>query len=274
MKKLLLTVVLMLVFGLCTCFTAWAENPITVTVDGQTINFDVQPRLIGGRTMVPLRAIFEALGATVEWNETSQTVTAYNEAYIVKCTIDSNTMYINSKAKTMDVAPMMIDSRTFVPARFVAEAFNCNVNWDDNAFVVAITTNPIDYSKVEQETNNTGVSATMVPDTVYKPANARYYPGTNVPDYTYLTGVEQKRAPYYSDNGWVLYSYRHTKSGKYSEVADYMGYLEENGWSLYSKDEDHTKFKLNWFYANDRGEYVGVVYNAEYDEITIGVEGY
>lgn len=105
MKRLLsFTITLVLAFSLCTGISVSAENPVTVTVDGQTINFDVQPRLIGGRTMVPLRAIFEALGATVKWDEETQTVTAYNEVYIVKCTIDSNTMYINNEAKTIDVA--------------------------------------------------------------------------------------------------------------------------------------------------------------------------
>ena len=267
MKRLLsLTIALALVFSLCAGISAWAEKPVTVTVDGQVVNFDVQPRLIGGRTMVPLRAIFEALGATVEWDEESQTVTAYNEAYIVKCTIDSNTMYINNEAKSIDVAPMMIDSRTLVPARFVAEAFNCNVNWDDNNFVVTITSNPIDYSKVEQGTNKTSVSNTTVSDAVYEPANNRCYPRTNVPDYTYVTGIEPKRYPHYGDNGVVVYSYMNTKYGEYSEVVDYMEYLRENGWRLYDEKADTTY--LSWYYVKD-GCMVLVDFDAEYDEISI-----
>ena len=269
MKRLLsLTIVLVIVFRLCAGLSVWAERPVTVTVDGQVVNFDVQPRLIGGRTMVPLRAIFETLGATVEWNEASQTVTAYNEAYIVKCAIDSNTMYINNEAKNIDVAPMMIDSRTLVPARFVAEAFNCNVNWDDNTFVVTITSNPIDYSKVEQGSNNTSVPTATVTDTVYHPTTARYYPSTNVPDYTYVTGTERKRSPNYGDNDVVVYSYMNTKYGEYSEVVDYMGYLRENGWSLYDEKADTTY--LSWYYVKD-GCLVLVDFDAEYDEISIVV---
>ena len=265
MKRLLsLTIVWVLVFSMFTGFSVLAEKPVTVTVDGQMVNFDVQPRLIGGRTMVPLRAIFEALGATVKWDEASQTVTAYNEAYIVKCTIDSNTMYVNNEAKNIDVAPMMIDSRTLVPARFVAEAFNCSVIWDESSFVVAITSNPIDYSKVEQGANNKSVSTTTVADTVYEPTNNRYYPGTNVPDYTYVTGIEQKKSPFYADNGWVLYTYEMTEYGEYYEVLDYVKYLKENGWSLYEEEKNSTSISL--FFGNN-GSYVGVEADVGNDEI-------
>lgn len=268
MKRLLsLTVALVLVFSLCAGISVSAEKPVTVTVDGQPVNFDVQPRLIGGRTMVPLRAIFEALGATVEWDEESQTVTAYNEVYIVKCTIDSNTMYVNNEAKTIDVAPMMINSRTLVPARFVAEAFNCNVSWDNNTFVVTITSNPIDYSKVEQDTIYTETPATMAPDTVYEPTADRYYPGTNVPDYTYVTGIEQKYSPHYnSDNGLVTYCYRKTKIGEYYEVVEYIEYLEKNGWSLYDEEKDDTS--ISWYYVKNE-KMICVCCSVKHDEIWI-----
>lgn len=271
MKKLLsLTITFALILSFCAGISVSAEKPVTVTVDGQTVNFDVQPRLIGGRTMVPLRAIFEALGATVEWDEESQTVTAYNEIYIVKCTIDSNTMYINNEAKTIDVAPMMIDSRTLVPARFVAEAFNCNVNWDDRTFVVAITSNPIDYSKVEQDTH-TDIPTTTKPDTVYEPTIAMYYPGTDAPDYTYVTGIEQKQSPYYGDNGVPTYIYRDTKFGEYSEVVDYMSYLRDSGWSLYDTKKDYTS--ISWYYVKN-GKMIGVHFTAEYAEVWITPVGY
>lgn len=271
MKKLLLTIVLLLAFGLYTGVPVCAQKPVTVTVDGRVVNFDVQPRLIGGRTMVPLRAIFEELGATVEWDDKTQTVTAYNEVYIVKCTIDSNIMYINNEPKTIDVAPMVIDSRTLVPARFVAEAFNCNVDWNDSTFVVTITSNPIDYSNVEQNIGYTNSSAPSLNDTVYEPTTVIYYPSTNIPDYTYVTGIEKKRSPYYSDNGWVLYIYKDTKSGEFSEVVDYMGYLRENGWNLYDEEGDDST--LSWFYEKSQS-YVGVTYDAEYEEIWIGVKTY
>lgn len=102
--------------------------------------------------MVPLRAIFEGLGATVEWNGNTQTITAYNETTIVRSTIGEYTMNVNETAKSIDVPPMLVNDRTLVPARFVAEAFDCDVQWDGNTKTVSITTKEIDYSKVEQST--------------------------------------------------------------------------------------------------------------------------
>lgn len=145
--------------------TAPSSNAIKVYIDNKIVSFDVQPQLIGGRTMVPLRAIFEGLGATVEWDNNTQTVTAYNEVKIVKATIGSNTMTVNGANKTMDVAPMIVDGRTLVPARFVAEAFDCDVEWDGNTKTVSITTKPIDYSKVEQDISVTAPSTSTTEQT-------------------------------------------------------------------------------------------------------------
>ncbi len=130
---------------------AMAQDDIKVFVDRAQITFDVPPQLIGGRTMVPLRAIFEAIGAEVSWDGPTKTVTAYNEAYQVKATIGDNTMYVNGNPRQMDIAPMVVNDRTLVPARFVAEAFNCDVNWDGNTKTVFITTKEVDYSQLEQD---------------------------------------------------------------------------------------------------------------------------
>lgn len=112
---------------------------ITVNVNGQLINFDQPPIIIDGRTLVPLRAIFEALGATVEWNSDTQNVTSKKGSTSVSLSIDSNTMYKNGKAVTLDVPAQLINDRTLVPARAVAEAFGCDVNWDSDNKTVTIT---------------------------------------------------------------------------------------------------------------------------------------
>lgn len=117
---------------------AFAENNITVQLDGRTLNFDVQPQIIGGRTMVPLRAIFESLGATVEWNNDAKTVTAYNEIYYVQATINDNNMKVNGETRILDIPPLLVNGRTLVPARFVAEAFGAKVDWDAKTSTVHI----------------------------------------------------------------------------------------------------------------------------------------
>ena len=126
MKKIIsvLLALLMLV-----CVNVSAENPITVEVDFGTIQFDTPPVNINGRVLVPVRAIFEAMGAEVTWNAGTKTVTSKLDNNIVVMQIDSTIMRINGEPKTIDVAPKIISNRTLVPARAAAEAFDCKVQW-------------------------------------------------------------------------------------------------------------------------------------------------
>ena len=112
---------------------------IHIFVDGNPLEFDVQPRIINGRTMVPLRTIFEAMGATVEWDAHTQTVTATSERAIVKATINKKELTVNGTPVDLDVAPQIVDGRTLVPARFVAESFGADVTWVQASSTVTIT---------------------------------------------------------------------------------------------------------------------------------------
>lgn len=109
--------------------------------NGQKINFDVPPQTINDRTMVPIRAIFEAMGATVVWDDATKTATSTKENTTVKMTLNSTTEYINDMPFEMDVTPVIIDGRTLAPARYVAEAFGYHVNWDKPTSSVLISKN-------------------------------------------------------------------------------------------------------------------------------------
>lgn len=114
-------------------------SPIQVLLNGKEIVFDVNPQTINDRTMVPMRAIFEELGATVEWNGETQTVTSVKDDTVISLTIGVPSIIINGEEKTLDVAPVVIDSRTLVPIRAVSEAFMLNVDWDEDTKTVLIT---------------------------------------------------------------------------------------------------------------------------------------
>lgn len=101
---------------------------------------DVPPTIINGRTMVPMRAIFEALGSQVQWNAASQSITATKGSIAINLQIGSTTATNNGTNVTLDVAPQIIDGRTLVPARFVSEALGAKVNWDAANRRVDITT--------------------------------------------------------------------------------------------------------------------------------------
>lgn len=129
MKKVLSFVLAVLMMFSFAPFTLAADE-IHVYVEGQKVIFDVPPQTINNRTMVPIRAIFEAMGATVEWNAETKTAVCVKDDTTVKMTLNSTTEYINDVPQKMDVAPVIINNRTLAPARYVAEAFGYYVNWD------------------------------------------------------------------------------------------------------------------------------------------------
>ena len=112
---------------------------IKVLVNGECVEFDQQPILENNRTLVPLRAIFEALNATVDWYDLTQTVTAVKGNTNISLQIDSTLMTVNQAVKTLDVPAKLVNSRTLVPVRAVSEAFGCDVKWDDANQTVIIT---------------------------------------------------------------------------------------------------------------------------------------
>ena len=116
------------------------KNPLAVSVivNGNTIKFDQPPIIIDGRTLVPVRAVFESLGVNVEWIADTQTVLAQKDGRTVTLKIDSNVMKIGNEEILLDVTAQIINNRTLVPARAVAEAFECNVDWDGSTSTVII----------------------------------------------------------------------------------------------------------------------------------------
>ena len=115
------------------------QSEISVVVNGQKLSFDAPAFIYNNRTFVPLRAIFEALGASVEWNGAAKTVTATKGETQVMATINDYVMTKNNETKILDAFPMIVSSRTFVPVRAIAQSFDCNVNWNSNTKTVEIT---------------------------------------------------------------------------------------------------------------------------------------
>jgi len=119
-----------------------ASPPIRVTVNGALLATDVAPTIQNGRTLVPMRAIFETLGATVHWDEATSTVRAYRREDAIILQLGSRTAWVNGPPRQLDVAPMAVGGRTLVPLRFVAEALGAQVNWVDATRTVAIRHTP------------------------------------------------------------------------------------------------------------------------------------
>ncbi len=101
-----------------------------ITFNGKKINADVAPYVKDGRTLAPMRAILEALGMTVTWDDATQTATAVSGDTTISVTIGNNIAKVNGADKILDVPAQVTNGRTFVPVRFFAEALNMKVDWD------------------------------------------------------------------------------------------------------------------------------------------------
>lgn len=132
---LLLSVVLM---TLALTAPVYADENPSVILDGKTLTFDVPPMIENGRTLVPMRKIFEELGATITWDDASQTVTATKGNTVIKLVIGGKALK-NGSEVTLDVPAKIVEDRTMVPLRFVSEALGAKVGWDENTQAVTLT---------------------------------------------------------------------------------------------------------------------------------------
>lgn len=158
MKKVLS--ILIVLCGLLTlfCTTAFAADmddsvSLTMQIDSPTMMVNgVQkeidpgrgtvPVILNNRTLVPIRAIIEEIGGAVDWEETTRTTTLTYDDNEMKLTIDDTNAYFNDVAYTLDAAPTVINNRTMLPIRFIAERFQFDVDWNQTEQVISITKNP------------------------------------------------------------------------------------------------------------------------------------
>jgi hypothetical protein len=107
-------------------------------VNGEEPAFQTAPFIRLGTTLVPFRAISEALKATVSWNNDERSVTVIRDGITVKLFIDSKTAYVDGKQVTLDVPAAIVKGSTVIPVRFVSEALKASVKWEAETQSVVI----------------------------------------------------------------------------------------------------------------------------------------
>jgi len=147
-KKLLQTAIIALALSTLFSGSAFAqpvdpiekpEQALSVKLNETLLDFDVDPIIVNDRAMVPMRGIFEYLGAQVYWYPETREVVGYKDNNYIKLQINNETYYKNGNSDTLDSPPIIVDSRTMVPVRFIAESLDMNVNWDAENRTVTIT---------------------------------------------------------------------------------------------------------------------------------------
>lgn len=133
MKLLLVTVMVMatLFVGAGSAFAQSNQPPIKVYYDGRLLKFDVEPIIENGVTLVPFRAIFEALGMQVGWDQETKTVTGTKDDLEIKLRVGYAGTSVNGRSgPNLQVAPKVVKGTTLVPLRFVSEVSKHEVLWD------------------------------------------------------------------------------------------------------------------------------------------------
>lgn len=140
------------VFGADTEIVLQAGSPV-MTVNGVEKEIDpgigTKPAITNGRTLLPIRAIIEEMGGTASWNDAAKQIKLSCGDNTAILTLNSAKATVNGAAVTMDTAPTIINGRTMLPIRFVAESFGFDVTWNDADKTITVTTAEENISKAE-----------------------------------------------------------------------------------------------------------------------------
>ena len=133
----------MLDFGFAESERRLAARPIRVVVDGEPLELDTEPRLFFDQVMIPARAVFEAMGATVEWDGDTQTVTVVTQDDdVITILIGGGTIFVNDTSFETGIAAQIVNGRTLVPSRIISESMGVTVEWNERTRTVYIADRP------------------------------------------------------------------------------------------------------------------------------------
>jgi hypothetical protein len=120
---------------------AQSQHSIKVLVNGNQVSFpDQSPIMRSNRVLVPLRGVFEELGATVNWDSSKDLVTATRNGQTVELYIGKTTARVGDKELTLDQPATVLNGRAMVPLRFLAESLGATVDWRATDMTVTIKT--------------------------------------------------------------------------------------------------------------------------------------
>lgn len=130
-----------MITGLLLLIITSSMAAIRVEVNGNLLSFNVPPKQVNDRIMVPLRGIFESFGALVNWDPTTRMISATSGDTDVHLSIGDRNATVNGKTVQLDTPAMIINGTTMVPLRFISEALGANVNWSESKQTVSISVN-------------------------------------------------------------------------------------------------------------------------------------
>lgn len=197
-----------------------AQSTIRATVDGTAVSFpDIQPEMVRGRVMVPVRGVFEHMNATVVWDEASRTVIAERGNDVIRIPVDAYTATINGRTVNLDAPARSHNGRTMVPLRFLGESLDASVEWLAYSRTVEIkSANPvviIDHANMTHV-----VPGTVVPLSLNQKLSSN---GSAVGD-TFKANLDNNLADYQGiPNGSVLEGHVEVARAKTGDTPGVLG---------------------------------------------------
>ncbi|MBE7046539.1 MAG: hypothetical protein E7396_03890 [Ruminococcaceae bacterium] len=193
MKKVLsmLICLVMIISSFAFTTSVLADDGINVVINGKEQTYDVMPVIVNGRTLVPMRAIFEALGAEVTWIEPTRTVVGSRDRKYIKLRIDSDTYYVDGieQESKLDVPATIVNGRTMVPVRFIAESFGENVNWNGDTKTVEITSDYLTKVAVSDK-------LALLPSTLHREIPREFTKSNDIKDIIYYEEEKIEEIPH------------------------------------------------------------------------------
>lgn len=245
MKKLCI----LICAALCTGVTAHAADEISVYVDKQKLEFEVQPQIINDYTMVPMRTIFERLGYNVQWFQETRMINAVNYTankaitlivdvpkiiyydYYDLANVTDTEQFILDHTYDLDIAPIIVDDNTLVPLRAISEASGAGVIWNGTDREIYITLPETEQAPVTATPTAEPVEPTEPPEE--KNMKDEYYTGSNLLNYKYFSTSSLTKTKY----GYNYYFDQ-------TEFDNYIYSIEKDGWTVEKPKERYNDLRL------------------------------
>lgn len=264
MKRFLLLFIALLI--LTATITAYADNDILLYIDNKKITCDVPPKIINSRTLVPVRALFDAFGAKVEWNANLRQVKITGVKEII-LTIGSKAALVDGKRVNMDTYAQIIDSRTLVPVRFISETFGYEVTWNSKRRIVYIDS-PEEVKEPEKEKEEEKPVETEPQKPVVKPVETPQQKPV-VEKEALITAITLKEKTKYNNTFEIKYT------GDEEPNVFYLAYSDCIVMDFYNTKFTSNDAKIR--YDNEFVEEVRYAIHDEYARVVIecsGKQGY
>lgn len=211
------------------------EAGVKIFFNGEELILDTPAKILSDRTMVPVRGIFEKIGAEVKWDGGTQTVTISGADKELELAIGKNEAKVNGEVKTLDASPVIIDSRTLVPLRFISENLGAKVEWDGESKRVSI-----DYESVNSATANDGTAPTPLK---VVSVEAIGHDG-NEPKNT-IDGDYNTRWSHDGTDSWIIFELEKKTTIGYIGFAWYYGDVRIESFDLYVSEDGENYTHIN-----------------------------